>query len=116
MIGYKNKSARTTPEPKLSYIQLDLNSNAKSKEPKSQTKLPNETARKELTNGLVNQKSVSNGETSKVKNVPTCTEAAEDDTKDSQDSAKASTTVPYAQIDFAKTLALSNSAANHRKL
>src|SRR5699024_2224067 len=67
IIGYKNKSARNTPEPRLSYIQLDLKSNGKQpKEAKSQMKLPLETARKDSKNGLVDEKSatMSNGEPS----------------------------------------------------
>lgn len=125
--GYKNKSARTTPEP-LSYIQLDLN--AKSKEAslpkeatKSQVKTPVEISKKETNkNGFIKEKSASKGETSngKVKTnsaaISTGKENKENNSNQEVAKDKATTTVPYAQIDFAKTLALSNSAANHRKL
>lgn len=113
-------SARTTPEPKQSYIQLDLNSN----EAKSHSKLPAETSKKEPEIEPAKETAVPNGEanngTVKSSNVATVS-SLESNAQDGNGEAngqdvKPSTTVPYAQIDFAKTLALSNSAANHRKL
>ena len=69
---------------------------------------------------IIKEKSVPMGETSNGK-----MKAASNDKENTNNNQqnvgnnkdnKFTTTVPYAQIDFAKTLALSNSAANHRKL
>lgn len=107
LLGVKNnllpRSERTTPEPpRQSYIQLDLN-NDKHNENNSEPNVENNAKKQNETLGSDidgNAGPSTSGKTSNNENGVN----------------KSNTAVPYAQIDFAKTLALSNSSANHRKL
>lgn len=176
-----SKSARTTPEPRLSYIQLDLKSSPNNNKEATSVSTTTTTTKSEslkggdklekiklststsasavMTNGkqqLVNGKvrkgsggsltssftasssaAVPSSSSSSVTTISTTIPVLKEhimengnsirpDSKHSNvatsnsvsavPAAPAAASVPYAQIDFAKTLALSNSAANHRKL
>lgn len=175
--GMSSKSARTTPEPRLSYIQLDLNKDTSTSAASAKTKseslkvtstsaaaVDRSTLEKRTSSPLSSSSSsataaaiISNGKAlvngsggSKVRkgsggSLLSSSPLAAVPPSSSSAAATSSSTVPvngdilkevslvngshqpvaapvapvsipYAQIDFAKTLALSNSAANHRKL
>lgn len=106
------RSERTTPEPpSQSYIQLDLN-NDKHKENNNNSEPNAENGAKKCNAGTGD-----GGDGGEAKEGRPSTSGGKTSNNENNGANKGSSaTVPYAQIDFAKTLALSNSTANHRKL
>ena len=112
--GMKSRSTRTTPEP---YIQLDLQT-TKTEEPKSEKGNSSKVTANGEKKKVIQESTSSKGDIGKSSSSTNSKQPkSSTEQKDSKsDGTKSNANISYAQIDFARTIALSNSAASHRKL